>query len=598
MSDTLTTLSGHRVIIRMTEMTCHTPQDVMRSPLVAQITQRFIAHLVKHDSPLLDALAGLSTDPSKDGVSAAANAVTDVLRLLVDTKPALICQMVPSFAPLVQRMQAYPDIVDKLYDFWRDYERYIIYEGAADASRDRAVEGHIPFIRANDDLKHLVLEAYRRIDSNLRGYWPRVYHQVPAGASVGLLVDNIDWPCPDGPYQILRDIPFVRLALLELPVVLYPKRNTRKGKFTPVSENPLEHVSLNQQEWYCMPLKVGQLVIHTFFHEDYLALASSLVNLFEVASHADARQKPDGIIVFGAPPEQLGEEQTVFFEDEERDIVLGVIGRSDDVDYFGYFKKMILTVHNVIMMRRGRLPVHGAMCRIELKDRSVATIVIIGDSGAGKSESLEAFRVLAHDHLRSMTIIFDDMGSLAITPDGKVTGYGTETGAFVRLDDLQPGYAFGQIDRSIFMNPHKTNARLVIPITTYEEITAGYPVDIVLYANNYEQVDDEEHGFVQIFDDPGHALHVFREGYRAAKGTTDERGLVHTYFANPFGPSQLKQRHDPLAKQFFHAMFDAGVQVGQLRTRLGIAGCEQDGPETAAKALFAHVQDRAKLVTK
>lgn len=594
MTEARTAIDGRHIIIRMMEMSCRTPQDVMRSPLVARVTQRFIDHLVKHDSPLMEAVRGLSTEADESGISEASSAVADVLRLLVDTRPQTICQMVPALAPLVSSVQPLADFIDKLYDFWRGYERYLIYEGAADASRDRAVEGHVAFVRANDDLKSLVLEAYRRIDSHIRGCWPRVYHQVPAGTSVGLLVDNIDWPCPAGPYAVVRDIPFVRLALLELPVVLYPKRNTRKGRFLPVAHNPLEGVTLDTRHWYCMPLKVGPLVIHTFFHEDYLALASSLVNLFEVASHADARRAPDGMLVFGVPAEHLGEEQTVFYEDEENNLVLGVVGKTEDVEYFGYFKKMILTLHNVAMMRRGLLPVHGAMCRAELKDRSVANIVIIGDSGAGKSESLEAFRVLAHDHLRAMTIIFDDMGSLEVTADGSIAGYGTETGAFVRLDDLQPGYAFGQIDRSIFMNPHKTNARLVIPVTTYDEVIAGHRVDMVLYANNYEQVDDE-HGFVQIFDSPSHALHVFREGYRAAKGTTDERGLVHTYFANPFGPSQLKQRHDPLAERLFNAMFAAGVEVGQLRTRLGIAGFEQEGPETAARALFEHIKRKTRM---
>ena len=70
-------------------------------------------------------------------------------------------------------------------------------------------------------------------------------------------------------------------------------------------------------------------------------------------------------------------------------------------------------------------------------------MVIVGDSAAGKSESLEALRVLADEHLRSYTIIADDMGSLEIASDGTVRGYGTEIGAFVRLDDLQAGYASG-----------------------------------------------------------------------------------------------------------------------------------------------------------
>ena len=44
---------------------------------------------------------------------------------------------------------------------------------------------------------------------------------------------------------------------------------------------------------------------------------------------------------------------TVFYEDNENDIVLGAIAKSETVDYLGYFKKMLLTQHNVIMMRRG-----------------------------------------------------------------------------------------------------------------------------------------------------------------------------------------------------------------------------------------------------
>ena len=47
------------------------------------------------------------------------------------------------------------------------------------------------------------------------------------------------------------------------------------------------------------------------------------------------------------------------------------------------------------------------------------------------------------------------------TQKGSPIGYGTEIGAFLRLDDLQPGYAFGHLDRSIIMNPNQVNARLL-----------------------------------------------------------------------------------------------------------------------------------------
>jgi len=582
---------GYRLTIRLTEMTCQTPQDVMRSPLVLSVVQRFLDHLVKHDSPLLEALGSLTPFPGPDGASAAAIAITDLLRLLIDHRPALIAQMVPRLSTLVATTQPLADFIDRLYDFWRDYERYLIYEATADDSRDRAVEGHVPFVRANDQLKALVLEAYRRIDSHLRGVWPRVYHQVPAGASMGLLVERIPWPCPDGPYTALRDIPFVRLALLELPVVLYPRRNACLRRFTPVPTNPLTGVTLDVNAWFCLPLKVGPLVIHTFFYEEYLGLATSLVNLFELADHADARRAPDGILVFGAPPQHAGATQTVYFEDEEHDVVLGVIERSDAVEYFGYLQKMILTLHNVAMMRRKRLPVHGAMYRLELRNHPAVHIVLVGGHGAGAAETFEALRILAHDELRAMTVIFDEMGSLACTAEGGVAGYGTGTGAFLRLDEMQPGFAFGQIDRCILMNPLKANARLVIPVTTYDAVMAGYPVDFFLAVNNVESV-DAEHPILDYPPTPARALSIFNKGVQKATALPGESDLLPTCFANPYGPSACTSSNNALALEYFEALFTAGVHVGQLRTRQGIAGSEQEGPEAAAHALLAAIHAR------
>lgn len=40
------------------------------------------------------------------------------------------------------------------------------------------------------------------------------------------------------------------------------------------------------------------------------------------------------------------------------------------------------------------------------------------------------------------------------------------------------------------MNPDKVNSRIIIPISSYEEIMRGYPIDMFLYANNYEAEGD------------------------------------------------------------------------------------------------------------
>jgi len=297
------------------------------------------------------------------------------------------------------------------------------------------------------------------------------------------------------------------------------------------------------------------------------------------------------VYVFGAPGDaldRLGAFPTVFYDDREHNVLVAAVPNRDEFGYFGYLKKMTLTLHNVRVMKAGRLPFHGALVRIALSQQE-ATILIIGDTGAGKSETLEALRVLEDDHIRDMTIIADDMGSIQIDSKGDIIGYGTEVGAFVRLDDLQPGYAFGQIDRTIIMSPSQTNARAILPVTTYPNVIKGHKIDAILYANNYEEV-DEDHPIIERFSRPEEALSVFEAGAVMSKGTTTSTGLVHSYFANIFGPPEYRQLHDELADRYFKSFFERGVFVGQIRTRLGLPGWETRGPEEAARELIRMIK--------
>ena len=81
----------------------------------------------------------------------------------------------------------------------------------------------------------------------------------------------------------------------------------------------------------------------------------------------------------------------------------------------------------------------------------------MGDSGAGKSETVEQLKAVGSNEIIDLKTIYDDMGFLFIE-DGKDESSGTEVGAFVRLDDLDTGYGYKEIDRSVFMNPDKKNA--------------------------------------------------------------------------------------------------------------------------------------------
>ncbi len=360
--------------------------------------------------------------------------------------------------------------------------------------------------------------------------------------------------------------------------------------FTEIKENPLEDLNMNKEHWFCYPAKVGELLAYIYFHRDFMEHGITLCNLFEMARKEECRCRwSEKHYILGAKDEDSDEKlKTVFYDDKKNDIMIGYVNHSEEIDYFGYMKKMTLTLHNLIMIKRGNLPIHGAMVNIVLKDGKTANVAIMGDSGAGKSESLEAFRTLSEDYISDMTIIFDDMGTFKLK-DKAIYGYGTEIGAFVRLDDLDQGYAFKEMDRSIFMNPDKTNARLVVPVAPYNAIIKGYKVDLFYYANNYDEVKDGETS-ISYFDNPEDAIKVFRSGARMAKGTTSETGLVESYFANPFGPAQKQKETDNLLNKYFDIMFKGSTKVGQLKTCLGIRGQEKKGPREAALELFEEIK--------
>ncbi|HPS41878.1 MAG TPA: hypothetical protein PK040_04690, partial [Anaerolineaceae bacterium] len=138
---------------------------------------------------------------------------------------------------------------------------------------------------------------------------------------------------------------------------------------------------------------------------------------------------------------------------------------------------------------------------------------------------------------------------------------------------------------AVIMNPNQVNARVVIPVTTYNNITRGFQIDYVLYANNYEAVNDPAKTILP-FLSKEEALQVFRQGRSMSKGTTTSTGITEAYFANVFGPSQYQDLHEGLAVRYFGEFIKQGIFVGQMYTQLGVNSREKVGPELAAKALL------------
>ncbi len=467
---------------------------------------------------------------------------------------------------------------EDFYNYWRRLERY----GFLSRTRfeeDRSMNKRL--INTTEAFSNLVLNLYRTVSEKILDRSYHLIRQLPAGTQANLSVVSNPWTY-DAPYTKLTDTRFITGIVITPPLMIYSKANTRTGLFKPVDHNPLDHIEFNKNDFVVVPIKVGPFLTYAYIHNKFMKYAVTLGSLFEMASFdAYKDKKPDLIYVYGIDEEQY---DGTYYHDEINDIYAGYVSIHDKNDYFGYVKKMLLTLHNVKMIHEKKLPIHGAMFRLQLTGGITKNVVIIGDSGAGKSETIESLRVVGEGKVKSIEIIYDDMGTFDIK-DGKVVSFGTEIGAFVRLDDLDQGYAYKQIDRAVFLNPNKVNARVVLPAADYGFVMKDHKVDLLLYANNY----DEEKSGLEIFSEIDVAAKVFEEGKRKAKGTTSEVGMTSTYFANPFGPVQHENLTQPLIDEYFKKLKDTKIPVGVIYTKLAIDGYEQKGPQEAALKLLEYL---------
>ena len=573
-------ITGNKAILNLSEQFFNDVNELLNSESFLDLTKCFINYHKKDSTRVYAYIEQFFINSSVDSL---ARELTDILKLLTVMNIDEVSSKINKYHNLNKEKDGLLKIVEEFYNYWRNLERYSIIK---QNENSRGV-GVVNFVEINEKLKNMILQAYRRIEMSILGEWPKVYRQVPAAADASIMIRQFDKNYPEI-YKDLNKIPFITQVMIETPYITYTKSNKRDGFFEEVYENPILNTNINYPHFFCYPAKVGDNLIFIYFHRDLLTHGVSVSNLFELADVKEIEEKtPDAIYIYG--PKDEGERKNSFYYDKENKLYVGYIAYSDKIDYFGYLKKMVLTLNNVINIKKEYLPIHGAGLSVVLQNNKTVNIVILGDSGAGKSESIEAFRSLAKDYIKEMTIVFDDMGSFRIQ-NNKVYAYGTEIGAFVRLDDLDAGYAFKQIDRSIFMNPDKVNSRLIMPVASFDEINLGYEVDFFLYADNYSAVLDGCDS-IEIFDKKEEALRVFKRGARLAKGTTTETGLVQTYFANPFGPVQKREECDKLLDKYFDNLFENKVKVGTIKTQLGLDNMQFEGPRSAAIELFELIKN-------
>ena len=462
------------------------------------------------------------------------------------------------------------DTIEEFYKSWRQLQRFAFMSSEA-----RDGFGVNTLVAMDSQLNSLFLRTYRLFEERAMHRRNVVYRQVQAGTNACFSVHrhrNL-W---DPQYEKLMDIPVIDTVMLRTPMILHPKSSKREGVINEIHENPMNYFAGDSEDWFCFPCRVGKLLCFVYFNSKYIASALSMANLFELATREESEGKPDLICIYGNPDDR---NETQFYHDEANDIWIGCISDHPRVEYFGYLKKMCLTLHNLAMMNRGWLPIHGAFVNITLHDGRKKGIMLMGDSGAGKSESIEALKAAGKDLIRDIEVVFDDMGTIHIE-DGVPYGQGTEIGAFIRLDDLDPGTPYRDMDRSVIMGPENPNARMVVPASPYRVVVHNHKIDLFAYANNYTN----EFGLKQLPIEE--VKETCKLGKRMALGTTQEVGISTTYFANPFGPMQKQELCEPLIDKMFQCMKDNGIFVGEIYTHLGFDRSCREGLDVAAKELL------------
>ncbi|MBN9303350.1 MAG: phosphoenolpyruvate carboxykinase, partial [Dysgonomonas mossii] len=332
------TLSRGRAMINFTLKYCDTKQKLLNSYGFRRVVDSFIKQFLKKEEVVIFDYY-IEHFGSEDNL---VDAFIEVFKLLTVFEIEEVVAVDNKYSKFFEDKDLFIEVTELLFEYWKRLERYTIVRN------NRLGEGlqNVRFIQANDMFNDLILSTGRRIQTTVVGRESRIFRQSIAGANAGLTLNDVNWNCPIE-YKGLTSIPFISTVVFHPPYISYTKRNTRDGIFQEHQQNPIENLVLNEDDWFVFPAKVGNMLTFVYFHKDFMVHGVGLSNLFEIATENEyIGKKPDMIYIFGYP-DGHEEKRTFYYKDKKNDILIGYANYCDDIDYFGYMKKMLLTLHNV-----------------------------------------------------------------------------------------------------------------------------------------------------------------------------------------------------------------------------------------------------------
>ena len=228
---------NRKVIIFLRDRVCETPEELMSSELFSEVVTRFVNDLKRKQSPLLQVFGKQIHEIEHVDIQ-------ELIRVF-QVLGKMTLEAVPKLIENGERFIANPSLlqvfVESLYNYWRQFERFIVCDSTGDRLDQRPYR---TFNSTIESLTHLVRQTYRDIEENITGQHPNIYRQVSAGAEVAVIALPKDIALPEGSYQKLRNIPVIRQILLYPPLLLNPPMNKRTGKFEQITQNPLEQIEV------------------------------------------------------------------------------------------------------------------------------------------------------------------------------------------------------------------------------------------------------------------------------------------------------------------------------------------------------------------
>ena len=252
-------ITGNKAILNLSEQFFNDVNELLNSESFLDLTKSFINYHKKDSTRVYAYIEQFFINSSVDSL---ARELVDILKLLTVMNIDEISSKINKYHNLNKEKDGVLKIVEEFYNYWRNLERYSIIEQKEDS---RGV-GVVNFVEINEKLKNMILQAYRRIEMNVLGEWPKVYRQVPAAADASIMIRKFDKKYPEI-YQSLNDIPFITQVMIETPYITYTKSNKRDGIFEEVYENPILDSNINSPHFFCYPAKVGDNLIYIYFHQ-------------------------------------------------------------------------------------------------------------------------------------------------------------------------------------------------------------------------------------------------------------------------------------------------------------------------------------------